>query len=692
MGKNDFDIDFDFEEEYGFDPKSFLGAEEYDKDIDLNAFSDEELGLTSRETSEDEAQTAAGEQDSFDLDEDWDADDFLNMGSMEEEPTEEDPEEEWEDEPEEPQEEQDDFQEDALEAEEAEFQPETDLPEDTEPEEIAMNEEMEYAEEAELEEQPVFEEEILEEDPAEDPAAEESGAKKKRPRKEHKPVQMPKIHLPKLKTPNIFTKFFDLYFAPVLHKELREQPQDPNNPRRRRRKSKQQIFKEIYLPPIIVCICLILVLSMVIGSLSNAISLKKIEDAQKQSQLKESISAAEQAQQQSQVVLEEAAKLAAGYNYDDAITMLDSMGDLTQYPDLAAKRAEYATAMTQLVEIKDVTSIPNLSFHVLIHDMARAQKDTDDLKGNYNKNFVTTGEFSKILTDLYNNGYVLVDFDSFVAANTDLDGNEVFFSDSIWLPSDKKPVMITETMVNYFAYMVDGDKDGVADAKGDGFASKLVIDANGDIKAEYVDEQGQTSVGNYDLVPILEDFIKQHPDFSYRGARATLAVTGDEGVFGYRTNTAVVASKGQDYFDQQVAGAKEVVQKLRDLGYNIACYTYENKAYGKLSVQQIQADLQSWAQQVTPVIGAVDTFVFAKVSNISDYTGNAFKVMYDSGFRYFIAHGNQPYTEVNSTYVRQNRLMVTGENMQWYRDQFNGLFDCAAILEVNTRGEVPKSS
>ena len=28
MGKNDFDIDFDFDEEYNFDPKAFLGTVE----------------------------------------------------------------------------------------------------------------------------------------------------------------------------------------------------------------------------------------------------------------------------------------------------------------------------------------------------------------------------------------------------------------------------------------------------------------------------------------------------------------------------------------------------------------------------------------------------------------------------------------------------------------------------------------
>ena len=49
---------------------------------------------------------------------------------------------------------------------------------------------------------------------------------------------------------------------------------------------------------------------------------------------------------------------------------------------------------------------------------------------------------------------------SFVSAQTDLEGNEKFMVKSIMLPEGKKPVMLTETMVNYFAYMVDGDGDG----------------------------------------------------------------------------------------------------------------------------------------------------------------------------------------------------------------------------------------
>jgi len=650
MAKNDFDIDFDFEKEYGFDPKEYLGSEEYDEDM---TFSDQELGLGAAEN--------AASQTGFDADEDLD--DFLNMGSNAEQPQEVYSAEDI-DVP-------DFFDNDEEEA--PVYAPEESYPEEA-PVEYPMEEEA-----------AAFQDEIVED---EDDEEEDSG--RGRRGLKHDPIKLPSIKLPKIKfkTPAIFTKFYDLYFAPVLNKELREEPQDPNNPRRRRKKSRQQIFKEVYLPPIIICVSLILVLTFTIGSVSNFITQKQADRAAQQSQILESQSAAAQEEVLYQQTMDRATALAAGYNYKEAIDLLESFGDMTKYPEMQAKRAEYVNTMSQLVEHKDVSTIPNLSFHVPIHDLARAMQDTDNLKGNYNRNFVSTAEFTKILQHLYANGYVLVDFDSITGSNVDATGSEMFFPNSIYLPADKKPIMITETMVNYFAYMIDGDGDGVADAKGDGFASKLVIQGD-TIKAEYVDGTGQTLVGDYDLVPILENFIQEHPDFSYQGARATLAVCGYEGVFGYRTNTSYIATKGNDYYNNEVNQASAVANKLREMGYTIACYTYGNEDYSGWTANQISADMQQWTQQITPVLGNVDTIVFARAKDIQDYNGNAFQVLYTSGFRYFVANGTQPWAEVNTNYVRQKRLMVTGNSMQWYPNQFTGMFDCAAILDVNIRGDVP---
>ena len=453
-----------------------------------------------------------------------------------------------------------------------------------------------------------------------------------------------------------------------------------------------QLFKEVYLPPLILCVSLILVLSFAIGPLSNLIKNLKTEYDRQQSQMQTSQDAAALAEQRMQQILASAEEKVQQYDYNGAIDLLDSLGDLTKYPEVQTKRSEYITAQSQLVEYKDYSMIPNLSFHVLVEDMSPALKDTE-LKGSYNRNFVTTSEFLKILEQLYNNDYVLVDFDSFIGSQVDPSGTELFSTQSIWLPAGKKPIMLTETMVNYFHYMISDTDLGEANANGDGFASKLVLQ-DGEIKAQYVSAAGETLVGNYDFVPILEDFISTHPDFVYQGARAILAVTGYEGIFGYRCISDYVATKTQDYVDKEIAGAKEIVQALRDKGYTLACFTYGNLDYKQSSVQQISADLQSWTQKIAPIIGDVDVLVFARATGLTDYTGQAFKAIYDAGFRYLIANGTEPYAEINPTYVRQNRLMVTGENMVWYSDQFtkNSIFDPKAVIDLATRGEVPKAA
>ena len=39
-------------------------------------------------------------------------------------------------------------------------------------------------------------------------------------------------------------------------------------------------------------------------------------------------------------------------------------------------------------------------------------------------------------------------------------------------------------------------------------------------------------------MPIVDDFVREHPDFSYRGDKGTIALTGYNGVLGYRSSYA----------------------------------------------------------------------------------------------------------------------------------------------------------
>ena len=461
---------------------------------------------------------------------------------------------------------------------------------------------------------------------------------------------------------------------------------------RRKPVSKMRQFKNETLPLLIIGMAAILILFFVIGATSRAITTHIRNNQDKQQASESKMNEEERLAIEAQEILDEAALLAAGYDFEAAIAKLETYsGNISDHTEITMRLSQYKQTLNSLISHNDPASIPNLSFQLLIADPSRAFTN-QKLGGKYNQNFVTVDEFQKILEQLYANDYVLVEFEHCIAET--VTGDTVTYSAKpVLLPDGKKPIMITETMVNYYNYMIDGNDDGVPDKDGAGFASKLVVDdLTGNIQAEMVNASGETVRGDYDLVPILEKFIEAHPDFSYRGARAILAVTGEEGIFGYRINSSVKNTKGEDYYNNEVEGAKKIVAALRDKGYEIACYTYANMNYGDKSASDIQADIANWKMEIMPVVGTLDTLVYAKNSDISStgtYTGGKYNVLAEAGFRYFISNGTSPSGEVTPSYVRQKRIMVTGQHMAHTATMYTHYFDAKTVLN-GTRGNVPQ--
>ena len=467
--------------------------------------------------------------------------------------------------------------------------------------------------------------------------------------------------------------------------EQRNDSVQPVKPRRRK-PTPMQIFKEHYLPVIIVGLTLILVLVTVVGSITRGVQRHKIaKDAAEALLQKETLITQEAVE-----IAKEAEVLAARYDYQGAIALIDRFsGDLNQYPDLATLRNKYITADSQLISWDDPNSVLNLSFHMLIADPDRAfghEEEGETCEYHY----ITIDEFNRTLDQLYANDYILVSLDDFVTKQTTESGEEALVATPLRLPAGKKPLIITQTNVNYDLFLVDSDDDMVADAGGCGYASKLVLDEHGKVVCEYVDADGQTLTGAYDLIPILDAFVAEHPDFSYRGAKAIIALSGHEGLFGYRVGTEFENYLGTAVHDQEVAGAKAVADALVDSGYKLACYTYENVAYGSMTQEQIEKDQTDWLQQIVPIIGETDTIVYAKSSDITDlkeYSGSIYEFMKKAGYWKFIglcADGS-PWATVDPAYMRQGRIMVTGNNLINNPTWFENILDPATVLDTTVR-------
>ena len=385
---------------------------------------------------------------------------------------------------------------------------------------------------------------------------------------------------------------------------------------------------------------------------------------------------------------------AAGYDYDGAIAILQEFGaDWQAQPELSAANDRYLAEKAKVVRYEDTTQITHIFFHSLIVDTDRAF-DGDDEQNGYNQYMATVTEFNRILEELYKRNFVLVRIHDIVKVEKDENGKDVFKQGDIYLPPGKQPIVISQDDVNYYAYMVDSDGDRYADAGGDGFANRIVIGDDGYPTCAYITADGQTLYGDYDLAPILEHFVQEHPDFSYRGARGILALTGYEGVFGYKTHPSWKDVLGEAAYNEEVQAAKDVTQCLKDHGWEIACHSYAHFGYGYNSAEDILADVNKWEDQVQPIVGDSDIFIYpygSDIAGIEAYEGAKFDAMYQAGYRFFCnVDGSTPYwVQIRDNYVRQGRRNIDGYRMFWGPELLDDLFDVKEIWDEARPETVP---
>lgn len=442
----------------------------------------------------------------------------------------------------------------------------------------------------------------------------------------------------------------------------------PVNPRRKRR-TKSQIFRETYLPFLIIAVAVLAIIAVIIAVAAGSNNDDPSDTA--------SLDSRAQMEQDAQDLLAQAEALALSYDYDGALKLLNGFnGDSEEFPEIKAAIESYTIVKKNMVSWT-ADQVSNLSFHTLIADLEAALADnTYGQSGNnrYNRNFITTTEFSAILQQLYENDYVLVDLDDLYTYDKK---EETYVEKELLLPAGKKPILLTQTHCNYYNYMEDSHA----------FATKLCYGKNG-FYNEMVTSGGSTKTGNFDFVPILENFIQKNPGFSYQGARAILAFSGYDGIFGYRITSDELSS---DELTQERTDAKALANALRDAGYTLACYTYNNISYSTHSAQEIKNDIQLWQENIASVIGQTDILVFAQESDIgTNYKdNNKFDVLYENGYRFFL--GSAPFLscEVSSQYVRHSRLIVSGTTLSHNSKWFEDILDTSALLDT-TRGTIPE--
>lgn len=378
---------------------------------------------------------------------------------------------------------------------------------------------------------------------------------------------------------------------------------------------------------------------------------------------------AERERQESEAVLEkekteilkEASDLALSYQYADAIALLQGSDVLKDDEGAAQAVTEYQAQLDSMYEYDG--AIAHLSFPNLVVDTARAF-DGDEYSSVYQQNMITLEEFNNILNVLYENGYILIDLHD-LATESDAGNSVTMTARCPVIPQGKKPMILSVENLNYSSVR-----------NGDGVATGLALDENGGVGAVYTDEEGHDLIGAYDVVPVLEQFIGEHPDFSFQGARGIISLSGAGGVFGYQ-----IEAEKTTGFEENVQKAKQIAQKLQEDGWSFASAGYSYQWMGDMSYDTLKEDITKWQSVVGSVTGACDILMYPYGSEV-DYSSEKAQLLINQGFRYLIGMWSEgDHLEVNSTYLRQTRRAVTGYVLENYPNNFSTYFSASAILD-----------
>ena len=454
--------------------------------------------------------------------------------------------------------------------------------------------------------------------------------------------------------------------------------------RRKKRKKEQQRKKAMLLTTLLVVLAVVLIVLILIPKKKSSDGDQKAASSSATSAASSAegsqgaSSSASQATQKTDMttLLSNADRLAKMYDYDKAIEMLQS----SPYASETEVKAMVSTYEADEAELKDYdhSKITHIFFHSLIVDNKIAFSSSN--ASNYNSVMTTIPEFKEILQEMYDKGYVLVTMHDICT----FDESGALHKNPIMLPPGKIPFVISQDDVCYYEYM-----------EGQGFATRFVIGDDGRPTLEYKDKNGKVTTGDYDLVPILDHFVDEHPDFSYKGSKAILAFTGYNGILGYRTDETYdpnsPAYNPEKYRNENIendkAMVKKITQALKEDGYEFASHSWGHIRTGDCTVERLKTDTDKWERNVEPLLpDPCPIMIYPFGSDIGNWHPYAddnekFHILYDAGFRYYLTVDSAQYwLQYNSNYMRGGRRNVDGYRM--YQDLAGGQNKLGDIIDV----------
>ncbi len=339
-------------------------------------------------------------------------------------------------------------------------------------------------------------------------------------------------------------------------------------------------------------------------------------------------------------------KLTASYFYDEALEILNK----SEYKDeqqISDKIAEINEKKQALVKYE------GQFYHVFFHSLIVYPElafDGDYKHEGYDMWMTTVSEFKNMLPQLYERGFILYSL-------KDIQGGK-----DVYLPEGKKPLVISIDDVCYYGYMQE-----------DGFAEKLVINDAGEVACKVKTPEGETIVTyDGDVMPILDQFVKEHPDFSYRGAKGVVAMTGYEGALGYR----ITDLEGEE-LEKAQNEVKKIASVMKENGWLFANHSYTHNEYfkdSKVEYNTLVTDTKRWNDTISEYVLEPDIYISPFGYHLKSGDPRL-KYLKDAGYNYFcpVSKAMRTFTTKEGVIV-QERFNLDRFNMRNQRDYINETF------------------
>ena len=330
--------------------------------------------------------------------------------------------------------------------------------------------------------------------------------------------------------------------------------------------------------------------------------------------------------------------------------------------------------------------VEHLFFHPVIAYTELAF-DGDAQANGLDDFMVTVDEFNRILDNVYEKGYILVDIGDVWSETTGEDGQPKMVRNTLYLPEGKKPLVFSYDDTNYYPYMLEN-----------GLTYKLILGEDGKVWSWGLDPQGDEVVSrDLDAIPILDKFVEEHPDFSPFGAKACLSVTGYEGLLGYRTQTDSTVEWTAEREASRQAEREAVVpiiEELKRTGWTFGSHTWGHIRLGSGNMAKIQADTQKWFDEVGSLVGETPILFYPHGErpdgNDWTQTGPAFQYLQSQGFRVFCSVGTESFSYIKKDIcaVICDRLHPDGKTFRWSRNRYLQFYDAKEIMDSAVRPDL----